>query len=175
MPGGIVKVSERLGAGASKSSVSAWRRGDSLPSDPMRERIFELGGPEPSAWDVALEPTSGALAALGPSAEAGAPRGVTADDTATEAELLRASIRKMHAELNGNSDLDLGQRTRIAASLTAMVDKLGHHTGVKLTERQMRDSPIFVAMWDRVVEALELWPEAMLAAADAIDELKAKS
>lgn len=170
MPGTQVQKATRWGI--SPQSVSKYQRGETLPSSELRERIADVGGPDPDSWDEAIvagAPTSGALAALGPS------RGVTADDTATEAELLRASIRKMHAELNGASDLDLGQRTRIAASLTAMVDKLGHHTGVKLTERQMRDSPIFVAMWDRVVEALELWPEAMLAAADAIDELKAKS
>jgi hypothetical protein len=68
----------------------------------------------------------------------------------------------------------LGQRTRITASLFAMVDKLGHHTGIKLTERQILDSPITIRIVDRMLEALKPWPEAERAAADAIDELKAK-
>lgn len=168
MPGGIVKISERLGQGASKSSVSAWRRGDTPPSNAMKERIFELGGPDPDAWDEPCDVAPNlALAPLGQLTPA------TSDDTATEAALLLADIRSLRQGL-GSSDLDVAQRGRLLANLAAMVDKLGHHTGVKLTTRQILDSPHFIVVADRIIEALEPWPEAMRACADAIDELKAK-
>lgn len=167
MPGGIVKISERLGAGASKSSVSAWRRGDSDPSSAMRERIFELGGPDPDAWDEPHEPRNLALASLGQLPPA------SAADTATEADLLLAEIRRLRQDPNVEQ-LDVAQKGRLLQSLTAMVDKLGHHTGTKISERQILDAPAVVVVVDRLLEALEPWPEAMRAAADAISELKAK-
>lgn len=161
------KVAKLDAEGASKSSVGNWQSGLSLPSGPMRERIFELGGPDPDSWDEPHSPTPGALASLGPLAPA------TAEDTATEADLLLADIRRLRGKVE-TSDLDVSQQGRLLANLTAMVDKLGHHTGVKHTPRQILDSPHFITIVDRLIEALEPWPEAMRAAADAIDELKAK-
>jgi transcriptional regulator with XRE-family HTH domain len=49
MAGGVLAKAERFGV--SKSLISNWQRGESLPSGPHRERIFEQGGPDPSAWD----------------------------------------------------------------------------------------------------------------------------
>lgn len=166
LPGGVVKVSERLGAGGSKSNVSKWRLGESLPPANMRERIFELWGIGPDAWDEPVEISAAVAPVAGE---------VTAEHTASAAALILATVQAMHTELNaGGSDLDIKQRSAIAANLVAMVDKLGHHTGIKLTARQILGAPIFIEICARLVAALEPWPDAMLAAADAIEELEAK-
>jgi hypothetical protein len=156
-------------AGASKSNIGNWQAGTALPSGPMRERIYELGGPDPDSWDeghdgLVTEPTPPRSAA------------VTSDDTAQAAKLLLAHIQRQQTELDASgSTIELGARSRIAANLAAMVDKLGHHTGVKITRRQILDSPELLPIVDRIVEALEPWPEAMRAVADAISELKVQS
>lgn len=163
-PGTQVTKAERFKV--SPQSISKYERGETLPHSELRERIADAGGPDPDAWDEpAVKPA--ALASLGPLASA------TAADTATEADLLLAEIRKLRQDPNVEQ-LDVAQKGRLLQSLTAMVDKLGHHTGTKITERQILDAPPFLVVVDRLIEALEPWPEAMRAARDAISELKAK-
>jgi hypothetical protein len=169
MPGGVLAKAERFKV--SKSSISNWQRGEGAPPDPVRERIFEAGGPEPGAWDEVWAP---------PAAETQLPEDepaeATAEDTARVAVGLLVEIRKLQRELaspGATADMTIDQRVRMVDALASAADKLGKHTGIKLTTRQILASPLWAEVLSAVTLALEPYPDAMRAVADSLDNLKA--
>jgi hypothetical protein len=168
MPGTQVEKARRWGV--SPQLISKWQRGESLPHDLHRERISDGGGPEPEAWDEPFE-----VPPPPPPEDDGEQLAApTAEDTAGVAAGLLAEIRKLQRELaaGGAAGLTIDQRVRLVDSLAGAADKLGKHTGVKLTTRQILASPLWAEVRDAIVSSLEPWPEAMRAVADSLEKLK---
>lgn len=170
MAGGVVEKARRWGV--SKSLISNWQRGESKPNGEQRDRIFEAGGPDPDSWDepyVRPQDAGGVLASP-PLVEP------TAEDTASVAAGLLVEIRKLQRELaaGGSEGMTIDQRVRMVDQLAGAADKLGKHTGVKLTTRQILASPLWAEVRELLVEALEEYPDAMRKVADALDRLRAQ-
>jgi transcriptional regulator with XRE-family HTH domain len=169
MPGGVLAKAERYGVG--KSTISNWQRGESTPDGAKRERIFEAGGPDPSAWDEVWAPPAGDTQL--PEDE---PTEATAEDTAGVAAGLLVEIRKLQRELaapGATADMSIAERVRMVDALAGAADKLGKHTGIKLTTRQILASPLWGEVMTALTQALKPWPDAMRAVADSLDTLKA--
>jgi hypothetical protein len=68
---------------------------------------------------------------------------------------------------------DPAVRVGLADKLAGVITRLGKLTGASLAnERMIRRSPSWRRIQDAVATALEPWPDAMLAVADALDALE---
>lgn len=164
--------------GAALSTVQAWRDGDRSPNSAMRMRIRDVAkerfGVElpDEAWDERV-PAAELQAAVPPPREV---RNVAqavpgADDTATIAAQLLASIRDLQARMHDPNEPPLGieKEASLMQQLTASAERLGRFTGVKLTERQILGSPLWGLLLERIMGALEPWPDAMRAVSKALE------
>lgn len=170
MAGGVVAKAERFGV--SKSTVGNWQTGASKPDGAKRERIFEAGGPEPDSWDEVFAPPAAPVQLPDDSPL----REPTADDTASIAAGLLRYLQGLQRELEtpgSTGDMTLPERVRMADQLAAAVDKLGKHTGVRLTTRQILASPLWGEVTELVVSALEPYPDAMHAVIKTLETMKA--
>lgn len=171
MAGGVVAKAQRFGV--SKSTISNWGRGDSLPPDHQREKIFEAGGPDPAAWDEPFAP---------PAAEFQAPddsplEAATQDSVAALAAVQQRLLAQEQARLTlpgAFGDMTPDERVRMLGQLSDGIAKLSGFTGVKLTHRQILASPLWQELSDVITVALEEYPDAMAKVAAAIEALKAK-
>lgn len=172
MAGGVLAKAERFGV--SKSLISNWQRGETLPSSAARERIFEQGGPEPDAWDEPhVEPAAQFEA---PSEDSAAAGPATPESLADTAARQLAQIQKLQRELaapGGMSDMRPDEKVRLQLQMSDAIAKLSVFTGVKLTPRMIVASPLWQEICEVIIAALEPWPDAMQAVARALDELKA--
>lgn len=174
MPGGVVAKGQRFGV--SKSSVSNWCRGDTQPNDAIKERIFEAGGPDPAAWDEVWKPGEGAGDVELPSdEELGAPPAADQASVAEAAAFQLAQIQKLQRELaapGGMADMRPDERVRLQLQVSDAIGKLAAFTGVKLTHRMILASPLWHELIGVITVALEPYPEALKAVAEAVDGLK---
>ena len=153
--------------GLSVQSVGAYRTGDRSPSNETRQKIEDMGGPAAILWD---EPAPLGLPRA-PRPKREAPTEATPDDTAAVAAALLGHIQGLQAELDdpeATSELELPQRIRCADQLAAAADKLSRITGVRLTERMILASPLWAELLEKIVAALDPWPDAQRAVATAI-------
>lgn len=152
--------------GVSKVTLLRWMSGDT-PAAAMRLRIRTLGGPLPEAWDEILPtapsepPPRGELPALVP-ATAEATR-----DLATR--LHRLAEQEIRSLEEGGGEEPPAKRLGRIASAADIVVQLGKLTGAAgIDERRIVASPAWARLWDRMCNALEPWPDAMRACADAL-------
>jgi transcriptional regulator with XRE-family HTH domain len=174
MAGGVLAKAERFGV--SKSLISNWQRGESLPSELHRERIFEQGGPDPSAWDEPYAESARVVQLPSGEAEAAATP-ATPESLAETAARQLAQIQKLQRELaapGGMADMRPDEKVRLQLQMSDAIAKLSVFTGVKLTHRMITASPLWQELCDVIIAALEPWPDAMQAVARAIDEMKAQ-
>ena len=151
----------------SVQSVGAYRTGDRRPSNAIMQKIEDMGGPPIAWWDepVTRETPRPVGAAEPP------PETATPDDTANEAGRLLGHIRTLQAALadpEQTADMDLPQKIRAMDQLAGAIGKLGSVTGVKLTERAILASPLWQQLEERIMVALEPWPDALRAVAAAL-------
>jgi hypothetical protein len=166
--------------GASIPQVQAWRNGDRPPNSAMRQKIADVArerfGVElgEELWDERV-PASELQAADAPrppreprNGPAPAP---TADDTAQISAQLLANIRDLQARLTDPNEppLSVEKEAALMGQLTASAERLGRFTGVKLTERQILASPLWGLLLERIMIALEPWPDAMRAVSKALE------
>lgn len=173
-----------------QSNVSAWRYGDRTPNAAARQAIRDVASKRFGVeiiedwWDE--RPTEEQLSALSAAPAAkliGTTQGgaqvygtparpvapATADDTAVEGGRLLQHIRSLQDELTTQGGAyDLSQRISMADKLAASIDRLGRLTGIRLTERQILASPLWLELQERIMKALESYPDAMRAVAEAL-------
>lgn len=149
--------------GCSPRIVSGWRSGRKIPNEGSRATIERVYGIARALWDKAAssEPT-------GPAAPPHAPEGVEARESAEarlQAQLARLRAQRADPELTERGRLEL-EKLELAASRA-----LARAEGLELTERQILASVAWRRVCDRMVSALEPWPDAMRAVAAALDAL----
>lgn len=153
--------------------VSKLGRGAKSPSPALAQKIADLGPPWPAAadWAEAL-PAREPRIAREPHE---VPTTVTAADTAGEAAKLLAHIRDLQDEIRtaGVEEGGLQAKVRMVAQLAEAIDKLGRHTGIKLTTRQILSSPLWREVEDAVTRACAGQPEVMRRIADELEALEA--
>ena len=186
LPGSLRDWSNWLGV--SVQSISAYRTGDRSPNSAMRMKLreevkarYDVEIPEDS-WDRRVTPEEAAMMtqrAIPPRPQAAppgspAPRATPDDVAEVTADLLR-HIRELSLELKdpvSTQGYDLSQRIAMGDKLAGMIDRLGKLTGVRLTERQILASPIFHELLERIMLALAPWPDAIRAAAKALEPVE---
>jgi hypothetical protein len=150
------------------STIGHWQTGERTPREEIQELIHsEWNGPHPDAW-LEILPEAPELPEV--PLEDATPERVGA----ATARLLQ-SVRQLQQELEISKDggEGLGARARIAGELAGILGKLGAMTGTKLTERQILESPQLKVIVATIGEALEPWPDAQRAYANALERLYA--
>lgn len=171
MPGGVLEKARRWGV--SKSLISNWQRGESVPHSELRDRIYEAGGPTPEAWDEAYVEPAAAFDA--PTADEQAPEPASADVVAEAAAVQLRAIRQLQRELGapgGMADMRPDEKVRLQLQVSDAIGKLSAFTGVKLTHRMILASPLWAEVRDAITVALEPWPDAMRAVAETLEKMK---
>ncbi len=153
--------------GVSVSTIDAWRHGRRIPGPNNRVKIFKAGGPDGGWWDVpALEPQ-----AMGPVFDTSTIEAASPEATARIADSLQAHAQQLQHEVMAMNDGDPARRIKSVRELAGVITDLGKLTGAAiLNERQIRNSPAWRTLLGVVVTALEPWPDAMRAAAEALEK-----
>lgn len=156
--------------GRSTSSASAWRDGTRVPARDARALIAERWPEIPAdAWDEmppAAPPRATApprvIGGVAGSRERSKGLAVELDDRVT-AEL----------EALATADVTPGKRVAMLGELTRMQMQLGRLTGAAaLNEREILASPAWLVVERTILDALDEWPDAQAAAADALEALR---
>lgn len=154
----------------SPATISLWRSGARKPREGARILIRQdLGIPE-CDWDaapadpVALPESSDLLGAL--EVAHGEADAATAE---READRVLGLIRRCSHDIAAQPDAS-PDRVRQLSALTTMVKQLGELTGagLVLSERAILASPNLKIITDRIVGALEAYPDALQAVVDAL-------
>jgi|ERR1041384_2475166 hypothetical protein len=151
--------------GCSPRIVSGWRSGQKIPNERSRATIERAYGIARALWDKAPS---------GAPASGSAPPPPTSDTAAREsaearlrAQLTRLKEQRADPALTERGRLEL-EKLELAASRA-----LARAEGLELSERKILSSVAWRRVRDRVVVALEPYPEAMRAVANALDALDA--
>lgn len=161
------KEQQRL-LGYARSTIDSYRRGDRTPRKPSREAIAAVWPQcEPGSWD---EPA--------PLPHVHAPRPPVPDDEIPTLQDMSHQAARMAATLlrdleadSAEVPSDLAHRTRQLDVLAGALVKLHRVAGGDLTERQILESRAWGQVLDTITAALEPWPDAMRAAAAALESL----
>lgn len=169
MPGSVAEKARRFNSGKT-AAVYAWIRGEYAPADAKQAEIEAAGGPLKAWWaelDAAPEPPA-PLAVVVPGAAS--PAGI-----ASEADALLAEVKAGRAFVSAIDGGDPGERIRHLERLTSMMVDLSRMRGVLMSERQILASPHWLTVEAHIVKALEAWPDAIRAVADALDLLRGEA
>ena len=167
MPGTPAELAAKYGV--SVATISRWRGGKQNPSDPATLAQIEAeGGPAPHEWELT---ESKPVVAARP---AGGPIEATAITVQAEANKLLQQVRDALAEAEAEDDID--RRVRIFSNGSNILRQLGRVVGAGhvVTERQILDSPHWRLLGERIVTALEPWPDALAAVATALEGTSAQ-
>jgi hypothetical protein len=169
--------------GVKVATVESWIRGDRTPGDGRRRAIADDGGPEPHLWDEMA--TAPALPRIPDATDPeldddGEPvprERATAAVVEREADSLLADYKILRSQIMSLPDDRPGERVRIMTQLAGILTALGKMTGVGLvvSERQILASPNWLRVRDAIATAVEPFPEAAEAVADALAELDGRS
>jgi transcriptional regulator with XRE-family HTH domain len=159
-----VDLAKQLGCAV--ATVSRWKTGEATPEKGYRLKIYKLGGPEPDAWDV-LETDAK------PSRRKKRTTKATPTTVAEEADLWLHAVQDLRDELP-KLVKDIAGRARLMREAAGTLNVLGRLTGIGLTvsARQILDSPNFRIIEGKIIAALEPWPDALRAVAEAIDDTR---
>jgi len=146
----------------SHEAVRRWRSALSVPDADARAVLRRELGIDESAWDT--------IGATGATA-------ATSTDTLTpatarerlEQQIERLRVARADPTASPRSRLDL-EKLELQASRA-----LAELEGAVLTERQILASGVWVRVRETVVTALEPWPDAMRAVADALERAEAEA
>ncbi len=167
MHGTQTELAQKFGVG--RRTWIRWCNGESVPGAKERARVHEEGGPPPEAWDEI--PAPGSPVQLGkPLPELGALVPATIESARElAARLHRMAEQEMRALEEDTGEIDAKQRLLRMKALGGIVIDLGELTGAAgIDEKRIVASPAWARLWDRMCNALEPYPDAMRAAADAL-------
>lgn len=167
--GSHTTVAARIGA--TKQSVSYWRRGEKAPGPKARAALLEAYGIEPAAWEAqpgSPPPQSSTRSkrTRAPSPPPKVPGRPSGASTLDEVEVQLGILR----ELQRNESLLPSERVRLADSvgkLLAIRARLERDQEL-LEERIVLEHPFWGRLKSTIVRALEPYPEAARAVADAL-------
>lgn len=151
-------------------TISRWGNGTRTPADDAIKRQIEAdGGPLVCEWDEMP-----AVVATRPAPPAAASSDATPDAVTAEANRLLTMVRQ--ANDDANTEDDIVRRVAAFASCATIMQRLGRLVGAghAVTERQILDSPHMRIINDRIVTALEPWPDALAAVAAALESTSAQ-
>lgn len=158
--------------GASKQSVSYWRRGEKIPGAKARAALREAYGIEPAAWE--LRPGAGDAAPSAASPESLPPqpprapraRTMTLDEVVAELDYLH--------DLRRDGKLMPSEKVRLSDSISknlALKARLERDQEL-LEDRIVREHPMWkVRIKPAILGALKPYPDAMRAVAEALAEV----
>jgi transcriptional regulator with XRE-family HTH domain len=162
-PGSPADKAGRLGC--SIDAVHSWQRGDRMPSDEMLGKIQDSLGIPRAWWLERLGPASEAPESAAAPAAAVAAGTATPTAVADRADSLLADVDA--AREAAASTHDPGERIRLLERAASMVKTLAAIRGSLQSERQVLDNPHMRRVCERVMRALEPFPEAAKAVRDA--------
>lgn len=163
-PGSLASIAKAVGCG--RTIASAWRNGEKLPSDALRRRLRDVYGIPERAWDV----VPGGLDAPPPRAEE--------DDEVEDLDTLAlavADLREVRRELR-RGDLTQAQRAKLRDSsqkLLALKYRLERDREL-VEDRVVRGHPAWARIKDVMAAALEPYPDAAVAVAEALEEVESE-
>jgi len=166
-PGSLAAVA--LAIGCSKAQAGYWRAGQKIPSPPSRAKLLAVYGIPPSAWDIA----PGAAIPLESDAEVEEIEADDADpgDTLAQTDAAIASVRRaLHR--SGLTDAARSKKEDTHAKLLALKARLERDREL-VEDRVVRDHPAWLRIKNAICAALEPWPDAAQAVAEALRELEA--
>ena len=144
-------------------TICRWSNGTRTPADlALLEKIaLEDGGPMPGEWKEF------------PPAKAEPPKpnmAVTATPTTVQAEANRLLALVQAGMTEAQQEADVGRRMGILAHGSTIITQLGRVVGAGhvVTERQILESPHWRLLSDKVIAALEPWPDALAAVGAAL-------
>lgn len=164
MSGTQVELAQKFGVG--RRTWIRWCQGESTPGAKERARVHAEGGPPPEAWDELLP--EGAPAPRPPRDPSEPLEPASAEAIRELAAQLHRMAKKQLEALQDSGTEDPKLLAKMS-SLADIVVQLGKLTGAAgIDERRIVASPAWARLWDRMCNALEPWPDAMRAAADAL-------
>lgn len=151
--------------GASKQSVSQWRRGEKVPGEGMRAKLRDAYRIDPVSWGK----PAGAAGAKAPP-PASPPQGSAERTTTLEAcDAHLAEIDKMLAK----DELLASDRAKLLSAKTQVLRLRAtiEEKGELFEDRAVREHPFYRRMKGAILGALRAHPDAARAVADALAEL----
>ena len=161
MPGSDAEKAVRYGV--TVPTINRWKSGARTPADDaVISKIEADGGPLRCEWEE-FPPEVSAPPLPDFSAEA------TPTTVQAEANRLLALVQAGMTE--ASTEPDVSRRMGILANGANIVRQLGRVVGAGhvVTERQILESPHMRLIRDRIIAALEPWPEALAAVATALE------
>lgn len=152
--------------GVTLPTISRWGNGSRAPTAESGKRELiagKPGGPLPCEWDEAAP-----VVATPPRPDFTA----VATPTTVQADANRLLALVQAAMLEAEQEADVSRRAGILANLANIVRQLGRVVGAghAVTVRQILESPHWRLINEKIVAALEPWPDALIAVASAIEE-----
>jgi len=164
--GSEIQIAKKLGTG--KAIIGHWRRGRRLPADGMRHRLELAFGIPPRAWDVAPgEPLPVVAPPELPAALEPAGPPCVDDDPLMIARQQLQEVRVALQDENLTSTAAAKLRDT-AAKLLALVSRLELARELQ-EDRVVRHHPKWKRVKAAIVKALEPYPEAAAAVAEALE------
>lgn len=155
--------------GVSESTVSLWRSGLRTPSEVNRELLRDLLGIALEAWDE--EAPEGERRPVPPVTSApvtdlASAHAAIVAEAARQLAIIQQAVDAIASDPLG-SPQEVIRATSNAAKGLAMLGKLTGAT-LDLSPNQLLASPAWRQLEHAIVEALEPWPEALLAVSEAL-------
>jgi transcriptional regulator with XRE-family HTH domain len=167
----IAEVAQR-----SQTAVSFWLNGVKKPDSAARRRLAERWSIDAAWWDE--YPTVPGTVIFAPSVRpVAAPAATSAGDAPMsvheEATRVMAQLRRLQDEVEHDEDTYPEKKAKMFASIATSLNVLGRLTGhsLDISETRIVRTPQFGRVMARIEEALNPWPEAMRAVAEALKEL----
>lgn len=166
--------------GCGKSMVGHWRRGERMPSDEQKHRLELLFGIPRRAWDVApgtdlthitewRDPTK-PKEPKEPSKQNGQNKQPVTDTLGITKAQVQAIVESL--DNPGLTDASKAKLRDTLAKVLALQSRLERDQELR-EDRYVREHPRWVALKQRIVRALEPYPQATKAVLEAIlEELK---
>lgn len=169
--GSVDELARRFNDGKTRA-VRTWLNGESTPAPAKQREIEDGGGPPCSWWKETVgpaEPTAPAPAAV---VVAGA---ATPAAVASEADGLLADVQRLRKWVSEQEGGDTAEQIRHLGELSRMLTALSKLRGVLMSERQILESPHWLTLEARIIDALSPWPDALRAMADTLDAARGAS
>ncbi len=149
-------------------TIDAWKAGRRSPEEGAAILIHEKwDGPSPQDWRTPIPSAPASPSAPPPPLEPVTPEAV-ADEAATLLQHVRTLQRRL-TDVSAQEAAELPAQIRMAESISSVISRLGQVSGSRITERAILASPHWAELEAVMVRALEPWPDAMRAVADALE------
>lgn len=169
-PGTQAEKGEKIGA--SRALIKFWEAGQRTPNAAWREKLSAAFGIAPGDWDCEPAPrltvVPSAPARRAPTAPSSSPTAIDPTDIIGGCKAQLERIAQMRAELD-----DPRLLVRLEETESQCRHKLATYLGEGrvVTEASLLRSPAFARVVARITTALDPYPEALLAVAEALESV----